>query len=78
MAIKTNSQNEIRHLIKKLDELDNYLESKKTVCDIIGLSMQKVIHTLTEGYESEDEKNGSGTQAQAGPPMKQTSLFLMA
>ena len=57
LAIKTDSQNEIRHLIKKLDELDNYLESRKTVCDIIGLSMQKVIHTLTEGYESEDDKH---------------------
>ena len=57
LAIKTDSQNEIRQLIKKLDELDNYLESRKTVCDIIGLSMQKVIHTLTEGYESEDDKH---------------------
>ena len=57
LAIKTDSQNEIRQLIKKLDVLDNYLESRKTVCDIIGLSMQKVIHTLTEGYESEDDKH---------------------
>ena len=57
LAIKTDSQNEIRHLIKKLDELDNYLESRKTVCDIIGLSMQKVIHTLTEGYETEDDRH---------------------
>jgi len=57
LVIKTDSQNEIKHLIKKLDELDNYLESRKTVCDIIGLSMQKVIHTLTEGYETEEDKH---------------------
>ena len=56
-AVKKSNHAEIRRIIPKLDELDSYLESRKTVCDIIGLSMQRTIHTVTEGYENDNEKN---------------------
>jgi len=38
------------HIINKLAETDRIIESKRNIKDMISLSMQRVIHTITEGY----------------------------
>ncbi len=49
-------QGRMRYLLKRLDEADREVESKRAIKEIVSLSMQRVIHTITEGYEVEGEK----------------------
>jgi hypothetical protein len=43
--------------VKKLDAADEYLESRKQVMEITGISMQRVIHTVLEGYDDHADSN---------------------
>lgn len=46
------------YILKKLSETDKILESKNTLKDMIGFTIQRVIHTITEGYKiDEDDEN---------------------
>ena len=38
-------------ILKKLSESDKYIESMKKSKGLISFSIQRVIHTITEGYE---------------------------
>ncbi|MCL2154479.1 MAG: DUF115 domain-containing protein [Leptospirales bacterium] len=43
-------------ILKKLSEADEYIESMKKSKDLISFSIQRVIHTITEGYELDNSK----------------------
>lgn len=45
----------IAYIIKKLDETDRALESRKKTTDMIGLTIQRVVHTIMEGHDLDDE-----------------------
>lgn len=45
----------IAYIIKKLDEIDRNIESKKNTADMIGLTIQKVVHTIMEGHDLDSE-----------------------
>lgn len=48
------------YIIKKLDESDRAIQSRVGVKDMIGMTIQRVIHTITEGHEtSEDDDSRS-------------------
>ncbi len=44
-------------ILKKLSETDKFIESMQKSKGLISFSIQRVIHTITEGYEIEDDKN---------------------
>lgn len=46
-----NDQGKLNYILKKLSEIDKRIESKKTLKEIISITTQKVIHTITEGYD---------------------------
>ena len=39
-------------LIKKLEDIDAYVQSASSAKSMVGLSVQRVIHTITEGYDA--------------------------
>ncbi len=47
---KTKS-GKLDYILKKLSETDKMLESMNTLKDMIGFTVQRVIHTITEGYD---------------------------
>ncbi len=53
-------QGKLNYILKKMSDVDRVIELKKTVKEIISITTQKVIHTITEGYDIknlENEKN---------------------
>lgn len=46
------------YILKKLSETDKMLESKNTLKDMIGFTVQRVIHTITEGYDIDPGDEG--------------------
>lgn len=56
-AIRLADGGKVRSLVKKLDAADEYLESRKQVMEITGISMQRVIHTVLEGYDDHADSN---------------------
>ncbi len=44
----------ISYIIKKLDEADRAIHARTGLKDMIGLAIQRVIHTITEGHETEE------------------------
>ena len=46
----------ISFILKKLSETDKYIESMKKSKGLISFSIQRVIHTITEGYDLNSEK----------------------
>ncbi len=62
LAEQTASANrdgaKIAYIIKKLDEADRAIESMKKTTDMIGLTIQKVVHTIMEGHDvGEEDRN---------------------
>ena len=47
----------LEYLLKKLAETDKVIESKNALKDMIGFTIQRVIHTITEGYEIDEHEN---------------------
>ncbi len=47
-------QNKVDYILKKLSKIDELIESKENIKDMISLTIQKVIHTINEGYEIDD------------------------
>jgi len=56
-------QGKLDFLLKKLSETDAFIQSKENIKDMISLTIQKVVHTITEGYDIE------GPDAPAGDEM---------
>jgi len=52
---KTNDQSKINYSLKKLDEIDKKIGSFSNIKDMIGITMQRVIHTINEGYDIDSE-----------------------
>lgn len=55
----------VGYLLKKLEDADRALESLGEAKDMIGLTVQRVIHTITEGYDVDDGKAVSKEHAVA-------------
>lgn len=45
----------VDYILRKLSEADAVIGSKKNIKDMISLTIQRVIHTVNEGYEMDDE-----------------------
>ncbi len=50
-------QGKVNYIVKKLAETDKIVESMKKTKGMISFSIQRVIHTITEGYDMDDETN---------------------
>ena len=48
---ENRDQGRIDYILKRLSEVDKILKSKETIKDVIGVTIQRVIHTITEGYK---------------------------
>ena len=51
-------QGKVDYILKRLSETDRFLESREMMRDMIGLTIQRVIHTITEGYAVDDDEEG--------------------
>lgn len=56
MKASTRDGAKISYIVKKLDEIDKYIESKKNLADMIGLAIQRVVHTIMEGHEIDSDE----------------------
>jgi len=54
----------VKYIIKRLDEIDRFIESKKDSKDMISFSIQRVIHTITEGYHIDGEEANSAKKSE--------------
>ena len=43
----------VNYILGKLSDTDKFIESQKNSKDMISFSIQRVIHTITEGYDIE-------------------------
>ncbi len=50
-------QGKVNYILKKLSDTDLYIESMKKTKGMISFSIQRVIHTITEGYDLDDDLN---------------------
>ena len=50
----------VDYILKKLSEADGVIESKIHIKDMISLTIQKVIHTINEGYEIDEDDAALG------------------
>lgn len=55
-------QGRVDYLLKKLAETDRVVESKQGAKDMISFTIQRVVHTITEGYEIDGEDRGLGEE----------------
>jgi hypothetical protein len=51
---KNGGQSKLDYLLNKLSETDRIVESKKHAKDMISFTIQRVIHTINEGYEIDE------------------------
>ncbi len=65
-------QGKLDYILKRLSEADALIESKKTLKDMIGFTVQRVIHTITEGYEIEQNESELNEEVK----IARRSLFL--
>jgi hypothetical protein len=58
MAEEKRDKGKVDYIIKKLEDIDEVVKSKENIKDMISFTIQRVVHTITEGYEidGEDEK----------------------
>ena len=58
MKDKKRDQSKLDYILSKLSETDRIIESKKNTKEMISLTIQRVVHTITEGYEidADDKK----------------------
>lgn len=55
---KNTGDSRLQYILNKLSEADKKIQSRDTLKDMISFTIQRVIHTITEGYEI-DENDGS-------------------
>ncbi len=51
-------RNKMDYILRRLSEADRAIESKKGVKDMVSLTIQRVIHTINEGYEIDEKDSG--------------------
>ncbi len=65
--LKSNRENpdqgKVNYIVKKLSETDRAVESMKKTKGMISFSIQRVIHTITEGYDDMDDEMNSGARS---------------
>jgi hypothetical protein len=52
------------YIIKKLGEIDLFIESRKKAGPMISVSIQRVIHTITEGYDTGEGNDNAGAKSE--------------
>ena len=57
-ALAEKDQSKIDYILRRLDDTDRMLESRTAVKDMIGFTVQRVIHTITEGYDTSESEKG--------------------
>lgn len=62
---RSSDKQRIGILVDKLDRIDEYIKSRTGVKDMIGLTVQKVIHTITEGYDIPDADENLSEDAES-------------
>jgi hypothetical protein len=60
---KKRNQERLDYLLGKLSETDRIIESKNTLKDMIGFTIQRVIHTITEGYNIDGDDSSLPEEA---------------
>ncbi|HNX60054.1 MAG TPA: DUF115 domain-containing protein, partial [Spirochaetota bacterium] len=65
MSQEKRDSGKVSYILGKLAEIDRELESMGSVKDMVGLTVQKVIHTITEGYDPDDSAAVSADHAVA-------------
>jgi hypothetical protein len=60
---KKRNQERLDYLLGKLSETDRIIESKNTLKDMIGFTVQRVVHTITEGYEIDEDDSSLPEEA---------------
>ncbi|HPV39972.1 MAG TPA: DUF115 domain-containing protein [Spirochaetota bacterium] len=55
-------QGKVDYLLKKLSETDHVVESRQEAKDMISFTIQRVVHTITEGYEIDEEDRVLGEE----------------
>lgn len=55
-------QGKVDYLLKKLAETDRIVESKTNAKDMISFTIQRVLHTVTEGYDIDEGDGGLGSE----------------
>lgn len=58
MSSGSSDTGRIDYILKRLSEADRSVEAKKGLKDMIGFTVQHVIHTITEEYEIDEEEGG--------------------
>ena len=59
----SGDRSKVDYLLKKLAETDRAIESKTDAKDMISFTVQRVLHTITEGYEiDEDDGHMAGEE----------------
>lgn len=71
-ALTEKDQGRIDYILRRLDETDRLLESHSSVKDMIGFTVQRVIHTITEGYEIDETEKALADDVRVA----ERSLFL--
>ena len=52
----------VDYLLKKLSETDRIVESKTNAKEMISFTIQRVLHTVTEGYDIDEGDGGLGSE----------------
>jgi hypothetical protein len=58
MAAKNRNQGKVDYILAKLAEADRIVESRSAIKDMISFTVQRVIHTITEGYDIDEGDAG--------------------
>jgi len=65
MSKDKRDSGKVSYILGKLSEIDRDLETMGSVKDMVGLTVQKVIHTITEGYDAGSDGANSPDHAVA-------------
>jgi hypothetical protein len=60
---RKRNRDRLDSLLGKLSETDRIIESKNTLKDMIGFTVQRVVHTITEGYEIDGDDSSLPEEA---------------
>ena len=52
------------YIIEKLEDIDLFIESRKKAGPMISVSIQRVIHTITEGYDTGGDDDNAGARSE--------------
>lgn len=58
----SGGQSKLEYVLKKLSETDRIVESRKHAKDMISFTMQRVVHTITEGHAIDEDDSACGEE----------------